>query len=166
MPPFVFISSSRGTLTATCRVCRSPASFFPLTRSPSHPFARHPASSIWKTLCGLPQFSGERRRRNERETRLEKVFSRCDGVLRRRRWEEREGRGRASHACCRTRCVCYDYVIISHPALLSFRDLYLLFTSVFLPQFSCILLSVEFYRAASKRRSFSSFNLRMSFSFV
>lgn len=115
MPPFVFISSSRGTLTATCRVCRSPASFFPLTRSPSHPFARHPASSIWKTLCGLPQFSGERRRRNERETRLEKVFSRCDGVLRRRRWEEREGRGRASHACCRTRCVCYDYVIISHP---------------------------------------------------
>lgn len=52
------------------------------------------------------------------------------------------------------------------PLLLSFRDLYLLFTSVLLPQFSCILLNVEFYRAASKRRSFSFFNLRMSFSFV
>lgn len=96
--PFVFISDSRGTLTATCRVHRglSFLRFFFLSPRFSSSFS----FDIWKTLRGLPQFSGERT---------------TSDVSRKSLLRNGGARRGARDGTRVTRCAYYDYIIFSPP---------------------------------------------------
>lgn len=114
--PFVFISDSRGTLTATCRA-RCDHGFLSCALSALSCFSSFCIQYLEDTICGLPQSSGDWRQNGER--RVLKVFSYRGMVAVGCVWR---------HACVtRAHCAYYNYIICI--SLFFFLcDLHLLFT--------------------------------------